>query len=292
VAALNVIKKPKKHLREESGQETKIFLVESITNFQTQQRNTNLVLDYFDMVRFHLVDPMHNLFLGIVCLHLKYLVAALGEARVKELNKDLNNLIATVNWNIGRLPDDIFTHLGSAKAVELKNFALYFSEPLFEKHLSKRQFACWMLLLNVLRLYGSPVISDDLLENADSLYSQYLESLEKSAGKKFATINFHMYVHMKECMQDFGPISAFWCFSFERLNGWLQSFLKSGQNVEIQLFSRLLIIPFILDSISQGNPLKIPESFLNLLRSRFNSQTDEDIILPEQSKNDPLSCSN
>ena len=34
----------------------------------------------------------------------------------------------------------------------------------------------------------------------------------------------HLHTHIKECILDFGPISTFWAFPFERFNGVLESF--------------------------------------------------------------------
>ena len=58
----------------------------------------------------------------------------------------------------------------------------------------------------------------------------------------------HLHAHLKVCVLDFGPISAFWTFPFEHFNDILESFSKnwvrannkfSGANVLIEHF-RLL----------------------------------------------------
>ena len=50
----------------------------------------------------------------------------------------------------------------------------------------------------------------------------------------------HMSLHLKECMQDYGPFSAFWCFPFERYNGILGRFKKSWSGPEKQMFTKFL----------------------------------------------------
>ncbi|OAD78444.1 hypothetical protein PHYBLDRAFT_157553 [Phycomyces blakesleeanus NRRL 1555(-)] len=38
----------------------------------------------------------------------------------------------------------------------------------------------------------------------------------------------HLHLHLGKCVHDFGPIYAFWLFSFERYNGLLKN-IKTNQ---------------------------------------------------------------
>ena len=49
-----------------------------------------------------------------------------------------------------------------------------------------------------------------------------------------------MCLHLKDSLLDFGPLSAFWCFPFERFNGTLEGFKKSWTGPEKQMFMKFI----------------------------------------------------
>ena len=60
-------------------------------------------------------------------------------------------------------------------------------------------------------------------------------------GQDLATPNMQLHGHIKECLLDYGPFHAFWCFSFERFNGILGSFHTNNRSIESQLMRRFLM---------------------------------------------------
>lgn len=51
----------------------------------------------------------------------------------------------------------------------------------------------------------------------------------------------HLHCHLKEVILDHGPVTGFWCFSFERFNGVLGSTPTNNQSVELQIMRRFTI---------------------------------------------------
>src|SRR6266480_8084236 len=45
--------------------------------------------------------------------------------------------------------------------------------------------------------------------------------IERKYGQEKISPNLHLCLHICECALDYGPLSSFWCFSFERMNGIL-----------------------------------------------------------------------
>lgn len=43
-------------------------------------------------------------------------------------------------------------------------------------------------------------------------------------GPEACIPNMHMHLHIKDCLCDYGPIYAFWCYAFECYNGMLGGF--------------------------------------------------------------------
>lgn len=59
---------------------------------------------------------------------------------------------------------------------------------------------------------------------ADSMLLLFCQKFERLHGKSKVKPNMHLHGHLKECVLDYGPVYNFWCFSFERFNGILNSF--------------------------------------------------------------------
>ena len=53
-------------------------------------------------------------------------------------------------------------------------------------------------------------------------------------------MNMHLHGHIASCIRDYGPVYAFWCFAFERMNGILGSYHTNNRNISIQLANRFL----------------------------------------------------
>jgi hypothetical protein len=45
----------------------------------------------------------------------------------------------------------------------------------------------------------------------------------------------HMHLHLRKCIEDYGSVYSFWCFSFERLNGILGEFNLNNHKVNVTL---------------------------------------------------------
>ena len=54
------------------------------------------------------------------------------------------------------------------------------------------------------------------------------------------TPNMHLHGHILDCILDYGPISSFWAFAFERYNGVLESFVKNWMSPERQMMHKFL----------------------------------------------------
>lgn len=73
------------------------------------------------------------------------------------------------------------------------------------------------------------------------------------------TPNIHLHCHLKDCVLDFGPLHAFWCFSFERFNGILGATPLNGRSIEIQLMRKLISGRFIWNTTM---PSEFQDTFL------------------------------
>ena len=57
----------------------------------------------------------------------------------------------------------------------------------------------------------------------------------------------HLHTHLLDCVMDYGPVYAFWLFSFERYNGILGDYGTNQRAVEILLMRKFTSNQFMRD---------------------------------------------
>ena len=204
-------------------------------------------LNYFDCVRFHVIDPMHNLFLGTA----KYVFKLWAEnifskQQLKELSEKINELNTAAS--IGRIPRKIGTNYGNYTAEEWKNWTLTFSMYALYGILPDNHLRVWERFVLACRILCQPVISKEEILKADALIVNFCTGMEKLYGKQFLTCNMHLHCHLHSVLLDYGPVFGFWLFSFERYNGQLGSTLTNNRSVEIQFMRDFLKERFLMPS--------------------------------------------
>jgi hypothetical protein len=75
------------------------------------------------------------------------------------------------------------------------------------------------------------IVQYDLMEEAYQKLIEIIKIIEQNYGQDFITPNLHLSLHLLECAKDFGPLYAFWCFSFERMNGVLGELMLIFENI-------------------------------------------------------------
>ena len=78
------------------------------------------------------------------------------------------------------------------------------------------------------------------IEIIDALLIQFCRRVEHLYGKAAITPNMHMHCHLHENLSDYGPVYAFWLFSFERYNGVLGNQPTNTRNIESQLLEHFI----------------------------------------------------
>lgn len=61
------------------------------------------------------------------------------------------------------------------------------------------------------------------------------------------TPNMHLHMHLLDCVLDYGPVYAFWLFSFERYNGILGDYGTNQRATELQLMRKFTTNQFMKD---------------------------------------------
>ena len=80
------------------------------------------------------------------------------------------------------------------------------------------------------------------IKKADELMMEFCQSFEEIFGNSCVTPNMHLHGHLRQCIEDVGPIHSFWCYSFERYNGLLEPFKKSWHAPEVQIMEKFSLM--------------------------------------------------
>ena len=207
-----------------------------------------LSLRYFDAVQFTIVDPMHNLFLGTGKHSFEIWVEneLISKKDYITLEEKMKQFITP--YNAGRLPTSIGSGFGGFTANQWSNWITIFSPILLKELLPAEHMCCWLLFVRACVLLKPRFIRKVDVESADLYLLQYCKKVEELYGPKSITPNMHLHVHLKQCILDYGPLHAFWCYPFERFNGILGNFHSNRKSIESQLMKKFLLSQGYADS--------------------------------------------
>ncbi len=254
-----------------------------------------LDLQYFDIVRQNLVDPMHNLFLGNAKGFFEILVekGILDDGKMAQIAKNLEGI--HTNSSKVWLPKNIVSNWRMFNASEWKSWTTTYSLQALKGVIPPNLYDTWAQFVWACVLISKPCVTQTDLDEADLLFQGYIKSLQNAFGNEIIKPNNHMSCHLKECVEDFGPFHSFWLYAFERVNGFLGDYHTNCKGIEVTLMRK-----FNADRELSTKAMALPNSFYedcNIPVKKMSAAKPSDIVqvsiqvqqLPGQVKAD---CSN
>ena len=211
-----------------------------------------LKLPYFDPPRMLIIDPMHNLFLGTGKRMLQLWLIEHGiitTAHFSALEECIDGMV--IPADVGRIPTKIPTSFSAFTADQLKNWITIFSIPALYGILPKQHLECWRHFVLACRILCKRSLSTTDIALCDALLLQFCKRAQDLYGESAITPNMHLHGHMKEVLRDYGPVYAFWLFSYERYNGILGNQPNNNRAIETQLVDRFLRDNFMYSGMSE-----------------------------------------
>lgn len=192
-------------------------------------------LPYFDTIRMTVIDSIHNLFLGSVKNLLKIWkeLGYLNKANLEKIQEKKDSFIIT--HEVGKIPKKIICGFDGFNADEYKTVLLLFSIYSLYGIIPSRDLNCIRKCLLACTCLCKKIISKSDITVAHELLIQFCKKLELIHGKERVTPNMHLYLHIKECILDYGPVYGFWLFSFQIYNDMLGSLPNNKKNIEPQI---------------------------------------------------------
>ncbi|CAB4403355.1 unnamed protein product [Rhizophagus irregularis] len=119
--------------------------------------------------------------------------------------------------------------------------------------------------VRVCSILVNQILKSNLVDEAHRSLIEIVRLIENHHGRDKITPNLHLSLHLRDCSSDYGPLYAFWCFSFKRMNGILGSLPNSNRKIESELMRRLMFDKQIENIISSSG---IEVKGLELLNSQ------------------------
>ena len=197
-------------------------------------------LSYFSAVRFCIIDPMHNLYLGTAKRMVEVWTEKklISEKQLIDIQKRIDSV--EVASDVGRIPSKIASSFHGFTADQWKNWTNLFSVYALKDILPQDHMECWRQYVLASRILTSRILTLCEIQEADRLLLSFCKSFEQLYGTNLVTPNMHLHCHLKECILDYGPVFSFWCFTFERYNGILGNYHTNQRSIEVQLMRKFL----------------------------------------------------
>ena len=160
--------------------------------------------------------------------------------------------------------------MGASLLINGRRLPYFFSIYALYDILPKPDLELWRQFVLVCSFICSPVISEARALLARSYLLNFCKGLEQLHSKHRVTPNMHLHTHLIDCILDYGPVYAFWLFSFERYNGIIGDYGTNQRSVEIQLMRKFTSNQFVKDL---PLPLKFQEHFKPLMERLVSRQT-------------------
>ena len=137
------------------------------------------------------------------------------------------NVPSTVSF--GRLPSSI----DPGTKLTAEQWIIYFSIFCLHDLLPRDHLECWRHFVLACRLMCKPSLTTDDITVADTLLLRFCKRFQTLYGRGYVTPNMHLHCHLVECVRDYGPLSSFWLFPFERYNGVLEGTPTNNKSIEV-----------------------------------------------------------
>ena len=132
-------------------------------------------------------------------------------------------------------------------------------------------YECWKIFVNACCLLIQPSITNQELVILDKYLHDFCVSYEALYGKENCTPNMHLHLHLTDCITNYGPVYAYWCFPFERFNGVFASFQRNWASPEMQMIKKVLMYQEVVRmDVASALPPELLEFFkLNVCNSEI-----------------------
>lgn len=202
------------------------------------------ILKHLPWNEFHVnctIDYMHGFLLGILKRMMTLWIDGssfeqpyfIGH-KLKEIVKTLKNI--KTPYIIHRTPRKIQNNLNHWKASEFRSFLLYYGIPCVEGILPNSYLEHFACLVEATFLLLQEKITAKDLNRCKKLLDVFYKCMAPLYGEETCGLNVHNLSHIVECVENWGPLWAYSCFSFESFNGEISKAIHGKGNVSGEVY--------------------------------------------------------
>jgi len=197
-------------------------------------------LPYFNPIRHAVVDPMHNLYLGLSKHAMQIWIdkGILSRREFAVIEERISSMV--MPRDVGRMPTKVLSAFSGFTADQWRNWTTIYSPIALKNILPPNHLRCWLLFVRACNILSTRIISVESINEADTFLIEYCKQFCDLYGAEACTPNMHLSLHLKDCLLDYGPAHSFWCYSYERMNGTLGKYHTNNQNIEAQCMRKFL----------------------------------------------------
>jgi len=139
--------------------------------------STLLCLPYFNIVRFHVIDTMHNLLLGSA-KHVTRVWCESGilcTSNLQKIQDTVNSLTAPID--IGRIPSKIASSYSGFTADQWRNWTCIYSSVALKNVIPPADLRCWLLFVKAMSILCTRLITVGDVEVVDRYLQLFCHTL-------------------------------------------------------------------------------------------------------------------
>lgn len=141
---------------------------------------------------------------------------------------------------VGRVPSKISSSFSGFTAEQWKNWTLFFHFSHLKEHCQNSTISVGIcLLMHAIFFVGAQFLKIRYVR-AILFWRLSVNSVLQLYCADHCTINMHLHLHLADCVLDYGPVYAFWCFAYERMNGILGSYHTNNHYISVEFANRFL----------------------------------------------------
>lgn len=207
-----------------------------------------------DMVKSFPYDPMHLLHSGVMKRLLSFWESGPRETRLSasmllNISQRLITFTAYFPKEFVRKPRSL-EYLKYFKATEYRSFLLYTGCVALKQICPSNMFHHFLFLHCASFILSDEVLHQDMNDEADQFYHEFVNKCMSIYGKDFYSYNVHALNHLATDSSKFGCLDHFSAFKYENLLKTIKMTLRSGKLPLQQVEKRLSESPQLLNFAS------------------------------------------
>ncbi|XP_052694382.1 uncharacterized protein LOC128172646 [Crassostrea angulata] len=199
--------------------------------------------------------------------------------KLKEIDKTLKNI--KTPYIIHRTPRKIQNNLNHWKASEFRSFLLYYGIPCVEGILPNSYLEHFACLVEATFLLLQEKITAKDLNRCKKLLDVFYKCMAPLYGEETCGLNVHNLSHIVECVENWGPLWAYSCFSFDSCNGEISKAIHGKGNVSGEVYWAVHSEK-ILENEIKSLPHGKAKVLLKEIMSSRNTPNNENLEVGEQ----------